>query len=192
MCHVVEKEAFADCRNLLRLEIQNGITIKDNAFRGCDSLSVLIVDKNSPFRNPEELKRIGITHELKVITHDEYEKVLVEFKNEHPALMTHKYTDRQIELFYCLLLPNKTITLKQFADIFSKEQEIPSCIAVKIPEIDHGQHHELTKVILEHGMFSKREIERLNVVARVVSFEMALNRKNVMTQRNLLKSFYLW
>ena len=54
--------------------------------------------------------------------------------------------------------------LKQFADVFSKEQAIPSCIALTIPEIKFKKQDGLTKAILEYGMFSAREYVSFNML----------------------------
>ena len=162
---VVEQEAFADCKNLLKLEIKDSITIKDNAFKGCDGLSVLILNENSPFRNSEELERIGITHKVNIMTGGEYNEALEDFKKQNPEPRT--FSDRQIDLFYCLLLPKQNITLQRFAEIFSNEQAIPSCVAVKIPGIVHEKQDDVTKCILQFGMFSAEELKHLPMVSSI-------------------------
>ena len=149
----------------MKLEIKDNITIKENAFKGCDGLSVLILSENSPIREPEELKRIGIRNEVNIMTGDEYNEALEVFKKQNSEPRT--FSDRQIDLFHCLLLPKQNITLQRFVEIFLKKQAVPSCVAVKIPGIVHEKHDDVTKCILQFGMFSAGELKQLPLVSSI-------------------------
>ena len=165
---VVEEEAFADCKNLLKLEIANGIIIQDNAFKDCGGLSVVIIDERSPFQKQVELERIGIMHEVNIMTPDDYGNKLKDFKNTHSEFS--RFTPRQTELLFCLSLTKQPFTLKQFAAIFGKDLPIPYILQPKIADISYDSTDTVTQAIYALGLFSAKDYANLNLVKK--SFEL--------------------